>query len=485
MYGLGGTALAVPFLRHSARAGGEAGSRPKRFVVLSSPYGHPRDAWFPADEGRDFELVSARARRTSLESIPGDPSAAFERATWGGLLDQALLLEGIDGGGSIGHTKTTPLTGWAAESLETLAAPSIDQMIADKAGLYPAPAAFPSIHVAVGPEGQTHGGDGLSYVLQPAGATVQPEIRDPAALWQLALQSLVVEGGEEEFEALRARRLRVTDRVLESYKDLRADARLSAAERVRLDQYLEHLDGLQLAIDAAEYGGCVPGAEPDTAYADNEDMMARAPFQLVDVIAQALKCDVTRVATISLGASSLTYRNLGVSGHHHALTHQYEHWNPGGWLTDIARYHGSIVASLLAQLDEVEDHATGRTYLDNSVVLWTSDMGTAFNHWGIGMPAAIFGAKGWLDRGALIDFRSHDHSMSFDGRNALLGVNYGGVLVSICQAFGLEPEDYEYGQVGIGAYGFNGTMAGTFGGDAPYTAFAHGDKRNPLPEIFV
>ncbi len=487
LHGMGGLGLSAPlWSNRDASAGGTGGSdTPRRLIVVHSPYGHPRDSWFPSDEAREEELVSARARRTELASIEGDLSAAFERATWGNLLDHALILDGIDGGAVVGHEKAMGLTGWSVASEDELSAPSVDQIIAREAELYPQTPAFRSLHPAIGFEGPTHGGNGISYGMEGSSVVVLPQIVDASALWQLALQPLAVEGGEEAFDALQARRLRVVDHVAESYREVRNDPGLSSAERARLDQYMEHLDGLEGSIASAEYGGCEPPPKPDTDYPSDAEHLALQPQQMVDLIAQMVKCDVTRVITLSLGASSLRYKNLGHSGHQHGMTHQYDTWEPGGPLEDIARFNGQTMASLIGQLDEVEDQETGRTFLDNSLVVWTSSMGGVFNHGGLSMPVALFGAKGVIDRGALVDFRSPDHSFGLHERTGRVGVNYGGVLVSMCQAFGLGPEQYEHGQQGIGEYAFSGALASVFGGDANYVDFAHGDKRNPLPEIFV
>lgn len=486
LQGLGGLGLTIP-LWPRRDAGAELGlaNAPRRLIVVYSPYGHPRDAWFPDDAARSAVQVNARAWRTALSDIEGDPSPVFTRATWGGLLDQALLLDGIDGGATIGHEKTMALTGWRAKSAEELGAPSVDQIIAQEAGLYPSSPEFPSLHAAVGYEGRTHSGRGISYAMQGSGVVVMPQIVDASTLWQSALRLLVVDGGEEAFEALRTRRLKIVDHVAASYRTLKDDARLSETERLRLEQYMQHLDELEGSVAAADYSGCEPTPEPDTGYATNAEHMAVQPQQMVDLLAQIIKCDVTRVVTFSLGASSLQFKNLGLAGEHHAYSHQYAQWEPDGALWDIARFHAQTVASLVAQLDEVEDHETGRTFLDNSLVVWTSDMGGVYNHGGLNMPVALFGAKGMIDQGAIMDFRSPDRTYGLDGRTGRIGVSYGGVLVAMCQAFGLEPSQFEYGQEGIGGYAYSNSMTSAYGGEEAYVAFAHGNKRDPLPEIFA
>ena len=99
-----------------------------------------------------------------------------------------------------------------------------------------------------------------------------------------------------------------------------------------------------------------------------------------------------------------------------------------------------------------EDPATGRSMLEDTVVFVGNNMGSVLNHKGSRMPCLMFGGSSVLRTGTLVDFRSQ-HSWSYVGgfeRIERLGIAYNHLLVTMCQLFGLQPEDYEHGQEGIG-----------------------------------
>ena len=115
-----------------------------------------------------------------------------------------------------------------------------------------------------------------------------------------------------------------------------------------------------------------------------------------------------------------------------------------------------------------------------------SDMGSVSNHKGQRMPCVLFGGKGVLKQDLLVDYRS-DKTVTYgdSGQTDRIGVSYNNLLLSVCQAFGLLPEQYEQGQLGIGNYNASKYYWKKFASQADYEAFAYGDKRTRLEEIFV
>ncbi|TWW12142.1 hypothetical protein E3A20_03560 [Planctomyces bekefii] len=148
---------------------------------------------------------------------------------------------------------------------------------------------------------------------------------------------------------------------------------------------------------------------------------------------------------------------------------------------------GQQVARLLENLDVVEDPETGRTYLDNSIVLWGSELGVwgdpfpENRHSSMDMPLLLAGdGGGAITPGNLLDFRSMgtrkltpacDENCTSPYYLPWLGRPYNELLISIMLAFGLGPVDWEASaEPGFGDYGDNFRNQYTLG-----------NKRSPLP----
>jgi hypothetical protein len=105
---------------------------------------------------------------------------------------------------------------------------------------------------------------------------------------------------------------------------------------------------------------------------------------------------------------------------------------------------GEIFAKLLAKLDVPE--AGGKTYLDNSLVYWGNELG--FNHIAYSVPCLLAGsAGGFIKPGRYLDYIDWNGRAYFsqeDG-NVIKGIPHNRLLVTMLQAMGLAPADYERG----------------------------------------
>ena len=93
------------------------------------------------------------------------------------------------------------------------------------------------------------------------------------------------------------------------------------------------------------------------------------------------------------------------------------------------------------------DDGSGRTYLDDSLVVWTQESGE-YTHMGQGMPVITAGsAGGFLRTGNYCDYRSTAITLS-NGEAGNTTKVFGGLLWhqwlgTALQAMGLSPADYE------------------------------------------
>ena len=194
------------------------------------------------------------------------------------------------------------------------------------------------------------------------------------------------------------RNLSVLDRVKERAAKLSRE--ISATDKVKLDEYLESVRDVERTIERMRVG-------KDKAFAraegkgqpvftmkrpDNglpEDLREHARL-MCDIIALAFQTDKTRVASLILARdlSSLYYPFLDVREAHHGASHKdgeeaYER---------IARFHLSQMAYLAQKLDSMPEG--NGTVLDNSCVMWMSNMLSGTRHDNKKLPIVTAGGLG-------------------------------------------------------------------------------------------
>jgi Protein of unknown function (DUF1552) len=126
----------------------------------------------------------------------------------------------------------------------------------------------------------------------------------------------------------------------------------------------------------------------------------------------ALACDQTRILTFqwSYSESEHLFAFLGISGSHHVISH------------DFSQSGVNYDATLLAKMDSIQEG--NRTLLDNSIVLWATEIGESTQHDLTMMPYVLAGSAGGKIRaGRLLDFSNNRRDNNQ-------------VLVSIGQAMG-------------------------------------------------
>jgi hypothetical protein len=201
-----------------------------------------------------------------------------------------------------------------------------------------------------------------------------------------------------------ARRRALNVSVLDSVDEqaVTLQARLGTADRARLEQFLTGVRDLETTVNqvgnpVTSTAGCHVIAAPGSP----TDFKLKAEA-MNDLIVMALQCDVTRVVTYMMdhSRSETTYNfapkyefPLGAArvdtgdtcGNYHAS----QHGNPrGADFASICHWHMTNVADLAAKMDAIPEGEG--TLLDNSIVLFTSDMHHG-DHAAWDLPVAIFG----------------------------------------------------------------------------------------------
>ncbi len=289
------------------------------------------------------------------------------------------------------------------ESADYFLGTTVDQIAARQLG---AATQLPSLEMAMDLM-QTAGqcDNGYACVYQNNLSWASPTTPLPAeAHPRLIFESLFGEGGTaEERQAALRQRASLLDWVGGDLSRLRRN--LGAADRSKVDDYLEAVREVERRIQKAE-SGVRENPLPDldrpagvpAAYADH----ARLMFELQIL---AFQGDITRVTSFQLAreTSNRTYPEIGVSEPHHPLSH---HGNDPDKVEKMARINAFHVSLFSGFLQKMQATADGHgTLLDNSLFLYGSGMGNPNTHDHHNLPVIVAGgAAGGMKGGRHIRF---------------------------------------------------------------------------------
>ncbi len=450
---IGSAGASLPFVGmlsdSAAQAAGE--ELPLRLIGVYHPHGICAEYWAmqSGDTETDFDITYENC---SLQ--PFDDPTTYGKS----FKDKILPIEGIDLLSSAnGHeTAATILTGSrvAGQPLNI----SLDQYLAIEKGLG-ADTRLATAALAIGDDG-SEPGTTLSY--GPGGAPL-PKIIDPVQAFDLFFAGFVV-GDDPEALARAARRRVLGQSVIDfaTGEINRLHGRLAPREQQKLDQHLTSLRELEKQFSEATVGaGCMVPTPPNGSafpsvrrYNGGEPYFTPISEAMIDILAQAMACDITRFATLYLADLSYEGNPLGLPADNHGgVAHTYSpspignNYLPGGdgdpatWLplAQINRYNYGQIARLMQRLDEFG-------VLDSTLIYASSDMGNASLHSTRNVPTLLAGGvNGKFRMGRRLRMvRDCPESNPWCGPDDAdnQGVSNNHLLVSILQAFGVEENSF-------------------------------------------
>lgn len=205
------------------------------------------------------------------------------------------------------------------------------------------------------------------------------------------------------------RNLSILDRVKDRAESL--SRQVSAADKSKIDEYLTSVREVEKRVDSMRK---VKDKADDQAKAANrpaftmprpadglpEDLREHARL-MCDIIAIAFQTDRTRVASLLLARdlSALYYPFLDVKEGHHAASHK----NNSDGYERIASFHLSQLAYLAGKLDSMPEG--NGTVLDNSCLMWLSNMFIGRKHDNLRLPVVLAGGLGGtLETGRALNY---------------------------------------------------------------------------------
>ena len=165
---------------------------------------------------------------------------------------------------------------------------------------------------------------------------------------------------------------------------------LGAADRVRLDEYLDSVREIERQVQILgdqDFDAMNLPDAPAGVPAEFDDHIA----MMLDLVVLAWQADLTRIVSFMMAAevSMLTYNQVGISEAFHPLSHHQNNPDKLERLAVIQTYHSEVFSRFLSKLDAASED--GGTLLDHSIILYGSNMSDSNLHNADPLPSAIFG----------------------------------------------------------------------------------------------
>jgi hypothetical protein len=419
LLGLGGAALAIPFLpslEKPARAG--AGMARPRFFYLGTDHGGCFDtSFFPTTPTPQAATVTSShaVHAGPLKAAVSGGKASLSPVLTAdatkltpGLVAKMNVLRGLDVPWYIAHNTGLHLGNFARNdnngsdgaAVTALGMrPTIDQIMASSPGFYTATdlASTTLRSMVVNPGRQ------LSWAFADPAQGVASGVQSVQGL------SSSIQLFNSVFGAvMKPGRPPVVDRVLENYKSLRqSNTRLSAADKARLDAHIAMLAQLDASLKAQV--ACTVPPTPTEDASQYQSMTTKSDAArwgqlFADVIAAAFACGASRIGVFGFGDTAAFSDYTGTDWHHD-VAHQWYLDQPQAWLAQSYQaVFEQLFVYLAAKLDAIDD-GNGRTLLDNSLLVWSQECGME-THGSASVPVVTAGsAAGYFNTGLYCDYR--------------------------------------------------------------------------------
>ncbi|MBX2851135.1 MAG: DUF1552 domain-containing protein [Phycisphaeraceae bacterium] len=227
--------------------------------------------------------------------------------------------------------------------------------------------------------------------------------------------------------------LSVVDGVKDDLK--RVSGKLSPEDRELMQRHLELIAQMQTQLELADANDSrhhpVPEVDPHIELVnDNTPQVSRIQ---IDLLVNSLANNMTRVATLQYmrSVSQARMKWLEVEEGHHSLSHEPDkNQDAQDKLIKINQWFAGEIAYLAKQLaDTPEPGGVGGSMLDNTLIVWTNELGKGNNHTHTDIPFVLIGGENLgIKQGQAIDFKPK--------------IAHNRLLMSLARAMGHELESF-------------------------------------------
>lgn len=395
---LGLSTAVLPMVMHLPSLGfaADAQIRKQRLIVMFSPNGIVPKTYWPDEVGEKFQLKESMQPLKKYQDQMLVIKGVADRVRGDGdshMRGMSCLLTGIELlPGNIQGGSHTP-AGWASGH-------SIDQEI--KRFLQSQPETrtrFGSLEFGVNVPDRADPWTRMVYA--GSNKPIAP-IDDPYQMFEK------IYGQMKDQKSLAS----ILDDVREDLKKVRT--KLSRADRQLLEQHESYVREMELELKAGKKQKLaidVPIQEAGIKN-DNDNMPVTSKMQ-IDLMVNSLANDMARVATLqytnSVGQARMKW--LGIEDGHHSLSHKPDKDQESqDKLTKINKWFCEQLAYLVDKLDKTPEPNGEGTLLDNTLVVWTNELGKGNSHTLNDVPLVLVGKGLDFKMGRSLKFKNIPHN---------------------------------------------------------------------------
>ena len=352
-----------------------AAAQKTRFLGIFAPHGWAREAdntgfWIPTTVGKNYEMPPTLTPLTPYR----DQTIIF--SGWDSTA--AMPLPGSSGGD---HSRTScALTGVNPKKTggaDIYGGTSIDQMLAQT---YGRDSLLPSLPMGIEDPGSNTGICGWGYscaysnsVSWSAPNKPLPQEINPQVVFERLF-------GDGATAAERVARKQENGSILDNItrKVAKLQSQLPGEDKARLSSYLEDVREIERRLQlAAKASSDTPSLDVPFGIPESFDDHIRFMY---DLLAIGWQADITRYATLMYArdVSLRSYPESGVDTVNHSCSHHGEDTKRRLDYGKMNRYHVQTMTYFLRKLKATPEG--DGNLLDNSLILWTSNMGNGNQH---------------------------------------------------------------------------------------------------------
>lgn len=398
-----GACIALPFLEAMALPGTgplrASASPPVRTAFLFMPNGVHADHWTPAQVGKSFELPR---QLVPLEGLKN------EILVLGELMNKNSIFKGADGHYAKSASLLTcmPIKQTIGDNISS-GGVSIDQVIASHVGQE---TLFPSLEYGL--DRITTGVDvnvgftrlyGSSISWKTPTQPLSKEI-DPRLAFDRLFRSFMP-GRKQKEDPWKSS---ILDLVMDDATSLKKN--LGRADQDKLSEYLESIRSVEKRIsneaNKEKFAANITADIRRELVRLNQNIdeyvevyggvdVTEKTRLMLDIMALAFWSDASRVTTFMFG-NSVSNRNFsfldGVHGNHHSISHHMDRPELLEEYVRITQWHVEQYAYFLNKLRSIKEG--DKTLLDNSMVVFASDLRDGNRHSPRNLPIVLAGKAG-------------------------------------------------------------------------------------------
>lgn len=374
---LGLSAAAMPFLLNLPSLGfANTQQRKQRLIIMFSPNGIVPPAFWPDETGDAFALKPILAPLSEFQDRMLIVRGISNRVRGDGdshMRGMSCLLTGIElFPGNIQGGSDTP-AGWSSGI-------SIDQEIRNFLQSRPeSKTRFGSLEFGVAVPNRA---DPWTRMVYAGPNKPIPSIDDPYQMFAKLY------GRMQDQESLAS----VLDDVQEDLRKLRSA--VSAEDRKLLDEHEAFVGQMERELQSTGGSANFPPPALQPGVKNENDNIPQLSRMQIDLLINALRSDQARVATLQFTNSvgNARMRWLEIAESHHELSHEPDSNTAAqDKLTNINRWYCEQLAYLIRQLQQTPEPGGDGTLLDNTLVIWTNELGKGNSHTLDNIPFVLIG----------------------------------------------------------------------------------------------